>query len=69
MHPVEYIRTRLLKMTQKELAEAMKCSQGAISKWENGLSQPALDDLAKIRKIATKHGIAWSDSIFFAVPR
>ncbi len=38
-------------MTQAELGEALSVTYQAVSKWENGLSQPSIDVLADICKI------------------
>ena len=35
-------------ITQMELAQLIKVSQGAISQWENGNSRPTLDNLVAI---------------------
>ena len=48
------------KMTQSELGEKLNISAQAISKWENGTSEP---DLATIKKIAAIYGVPVSSII------
>ncbi len=48
------------KMTQSELGEKLNISAQAISKWENGTSEP---DLTTIRKIAAIYGVPASSIV------
>ena len=39
------------KLTQKELASALKVKQPSLNRWENGIKTPSLKTLQKISKI------------------
>ncbi|MDN6104856.1 MAG: helix-turn-helix domain-containing protein, partial [Lacticaseibacillus paracasei] len=45
-------------LSQNDLAEAIGISRQAISKYENGLAQPGLDKIAKLRDIL---GVSYAD--------
>lgn len=70
MNPVLYIRTKVLRVSQAELAAiAGVASQGTISKWESGTHDgPSLRELARIRAEVRKRKIRWHDSWLFDVP-
>jgi len=43
-----------LDLTQTDLAEEIKAKQKSISRYENGISLPALETLVKISKVLKK---------------
>lgn len=40
-----------LNMSQKELADKLGVTQGAISQWENGISTPRIEKLIELAKL------------------
>jgi len=47
---IKRLRTEL-KMTQEELGNKLSMSRQAVSHWENGLSEPSIEDLIKLTTI------------------
>lgn len=55
-----------LGMNQKELAERMETSQQAISRWEQGLAEPNLENLKRLSQalsVPVGHFIVKEDSL------
>lgn len=69
MNPLRYIRTELFGLSQIELAKALKMSQAAVSRLENGETVLGADVMTLIRNLARKKKITWDDSLFFDVPK
>lgn len=44
-------------LTQKQLSKHLNITQGAVSHWEKGISNPSVTLANKIVKLATKHGV------------
>ncbi len=59
------IRKEVFGVTQKIMAEIAGVSQPTISNWENGVLDPTLDAMRRIRREAAKRGLRWRDSFFF----
>lgn len=71
MNAVEYIRTKVFKMTQAPFAAVAGVSQPTVSRWEQDSmpgSQPTRAEMENIRKAAMERGLPWDDSWFFQVP-
>jgi DNA-binding transcriptional regulator YiaG len=68
MNAVEYIRTRVFKLTQAPFAEIAGVSQPTVSRWEEDgfvRSEPTREQMNLIRSEAIRRGLPWSDSWFF----
>jgi transcriptional regulator with XRE-family HTH domain len=68
MSALRHIRKSVLGISQADMATIAVVSQGTVSKWENGESDPNLDEMARIRDAAIKREIPWDDSWFFETP-
>jgi transcriptional regulator with XRE-family HTH domain len=53
---IKSIRERL-QMTQVQLSKAMRCTQAAISKYENGIELPSLRAAKVLIKVAKKRSV------------
>lgn len=69
MPTLKTLRTKVLKLSQAELASIVGLDQSRIARWENGTLSPNLTQLAVIRKYAKKHVPGWRDEYFFENPR
>jgi transcriptional regulator with XRE-family HTH domain len=69
MRAIERIRREVFKVKQVAFAVIAGTSQGTVSRWENGESDPSLDQLQKIRDAATEKRLPWNDALFFDVAR
>jgi transcriptional regulator with XRE-family HTH domain len=67
MTPVAHIRRRVLKMTQVQLAAALKVSQPTVCRWERQGLFPA-EYQRRVRALARAAGLPWSDSWFLDAP-
>jgi transcriptional regulator with XRE-family HTH domain len=68
MNAVEYIRTKVFKMTQAPFAAVAGVSQPTVSRWEMDSlpgSQPDREEMERIRSAAIERGLPWNDSWFF----
>jgi DNA-binding transcriptional regulator YiaG len=65
MSPILQLRKRVFGISQAELADIAKTSQGTVSKWESGELEPDREQLALIRSEAQARGLDWSDAWFF----
>jgi transcriptional regulator with XRE-family HTH domain len=68
MNAVEFIRTKVFKLTQAPFAVIAGVSQPTVSRWEepgNTGSEPSRDEMNLIRSEAIKRGLDWNDSWFF----
>lgn len=65
MNPLLHIRKNVLKITQAEMAAISGVRQATVSRWENGLLEPSLDQMRSIREEAVKRGVDWQDGLFF----
>jgi transcriptional regulator with XRE-family HTH domain len=68
MNPLLHIRKNVFGVTQADMAEIAKVSQGTVSKWEKGSLVPDRSELARIRDTAALRGLSWSDSWLFEAP-
>ena len=59
------IRKDVFSVTQAEMGVIAGVPQATISRWEAGLLEPSLTELARIRSEALRRGVAWDDSWFF----
>jgi len=69
MSALRRIRQEIFGINQAEMASIADVSQGTVSKWESGLANPSLDEMARIRAVAAERQIAWDDSWFFEIPQ
>jgi transcriptional regulator with XRE-family HTH domain len=68
MNALRHIRKSVLGISQADMAAIADVSQGTVSKWENGESNPNRDEMSRIRNAAIERGIAWDDAWFFDAP-
>lgn len=68
MGPIEHIRIEVFKASQVEFAAIAGTTQASVSRWENGIQEPDLEEMARIRDEARKRGLAWEDRWFFEIP-
>lgn len=56
-------------MTQMELAEKLDISRQAVSRWEQGISEPSTENLVSIGKLfdVSRKSIYWSNLNFFEI--
>ncbi len=69
MPTLRTLRTKVLKLSQAELAKIVGLDQSRIARWENGTLAPSLPHLAVIRRYAKKHVPGWRDEFFFELPK
>lgn len=69
MNAIHHIRTQVFGAKQSEFAEIANVAQATVSRWENGLCAPSLDEMRRIRDEARLRGLEWSDAWFFAAPQ
>ena len=67
MTPPAYIRKIAFGMTQRQFADALALTPGAISQWETAGRVPSRYQQA-VRSLASDMGRVWSDSWFFETP-
>lgn len=68
MRPIEFIRTKVLDVTQAQLAVIAMTTQPTVSRWEKGDSEPDRGELDLIRAEVISRGHSWNDRWFFEVP-
>lgn len=68
MNPMHHIRTSVLGISQKAMAEIVGRDQATVSRWERGELEPSRDDMERVRNFARSKG-RWSDKLFFEVPQ
>lgn len=68
MNAFRHIRKNVLSLSQAELALIAGVSQGTVSKWENGESNPNRDEMSRIREAAIARDLPWEDVWFFEAP-
>ena len=68
MNALRHIRKNVFRMKQREFAALVGVQQSMVSRWENGLSAPTLDEMQRIRTAASLKRIRWSDRLFFEAP-
>lgn len=66
--PMLHVRKAIFGLSQAEMAVIAGVSQGTVSKWEAGQSEPNRQELDRIRAEAITRGIVWDDRWFFEVP-
>lgn len=69
MHPIQFIRTRVFKTTQDEIAAIAGVKQATVSRWEQGKLEPGRAEMERIRAAAFDRGLPWHDTFFFETPR
>lgn len=65
---IRHIRTNVFGLTQDDFAALLGVPQSVVSRWENGVMQPRLPVLGRIRAAAHERGIEWDDRWFFEQP-
>lgn len=68
MSVIARIRKDVFRCDQAPFARIAGVSQGTVSRWEQGRSEPTRQQLARIRDEALTRGLLWSDSWFFDRP-
>jgi transcriptional regulator with XRE-family HTH domain len=69
MNAILYIRTEIFRVKQSAFAEIAQVGQATVSRWENGIGSPSLEEMARIRTEALSRKLEWDDRWFFAVPQ
>ncbi|HZR62308.1 MAG TPA: helix-turn-helix domain-containing protein [Xanthobacteraceae bacterium] len=67
-NPIQNVRKNILRLSQKVMAEVAGVSQGTVSNWESGASEPTRREMARVRTFAIQRGITWDDRWFFEIP-
>lgn len=62
---MHHIRTSVFRIRQAEMAQIVGVAQSTVSRWEKGLAEPSLSEIARIRQEAIKRRIRWKDAWFF----
>ncbi|KAA0572241.1 helix-turn-helix domain-containing protein [Azospirillum sp. B21] len=68
MNPMHHIRTSVLKISQKAMAEITGRDQATVSRWERGELEPSRDDMERVRNFARSLKRRWDDKLFFEAP-
>lgn len=68
MGMIRHIRKDLFKVTQVEFGEIAGVTQATVSRWEDGILAPDLNELERIRASAIARGLIWDDRMFFERP-
>ena len=63
MSPIEYVRKRVLALTQVEFAGIAGVSQGTVSRWEKSELEPSREEMSRIRAAAIDGGKAMGRSL------
>ncbi len=64
---IHYIRVKVMRMNQTEMAQAIGVARNTISRWELGKAEPLLHDIQAIKKACHWHPL-WNDGLFFDGP-
>ena len=67
--PIEHIRRVVFDVSQSAFAEIAGTTQPSVSRWEQGLQEPDLGEMARIRNAAVERGLSWHDRLFFETPK
>lgn len=70
MNTLRYIRKQVFGVTQREFAEIASVQQSMVSRWENGVAAPTLEEMQRIRAAAAGRRLKsrWNDRLFFDAP-
>lgn len=68
MRPIEHIRKVIFDLSQAAFAEIAGTTQASVSRWESGVQDPDLEEMARIRVAAHVRGLNWNDQWFFESP-
>lgn len=70
MNTILHIRKEVFAVRQQEFAAIAGVPQSRVSRWENGKSEPSLEEMARIRAAAKVRKLKrkWSDDLFFTAP-
>ncbi len=69
MSSLRHIRTNIFRLKQAEFAVVCQVDQSTVSKWESGDLEPSLSQMRRIRDMAKKRRMKWSDKWFFEKPK
>ena len=69
MSPMEFIRRKVLGLSQAGMASLTEVNQATVSRWERGTLEPDRAAMARIRAQAELQGIKWRDKWFFEAPK
>jgi len=61
------IRREIFRATQAEMAAIARVNQATWSRWERGLLEPTIGQIARIRAEAKRRRIRLDDRLFFEV--
>ena len=59
------IRKEVFRCDQTPFGAIAGVSQGTVSRWENGASEPNRSQMKRIRKAAYDGNLLWNDAWFF----
>jgi len=66
---IEHIRRSVFDVSQTAFAKIAGTAQSSVSRWEQGLLEPNLSEMEKIRRAAIARGLPWDDRLFFEMPK
>jgi transcriptional regulator with XRE-family HTH domain len=69
IRPIEHIRRFVFDVSQTAFAEIAGTTQPSVSRWEQGLQEPDLTEMERIRQTALRRGLPWDDRLFFELPK
>lgn len=68
MSELQFIRTQVLQVSQREMAAIAGVDQATVSRWEQRGFEPTREAMKRIRQEAKQRGIEWNDLWFFEAP-
>ncbi len=62
MRRIEFVRRRLLGLTQVDFARLTKVAQATVSRWESGELAPTLSAVTLAKAAVLDRGFSWNDA-------
>ncbi len=69
MTPLRHIRENVFRANQVEFGVIAGVNQSTVSRWESDDLEPSMKELRRIRKVAKRRRLRWSDSLFWETPK
>ena len=61
LNMMRFLRKKVLRMTQEEMAELTGVNQATVSRWETGDLEPSIGQIRLVREAAIAAGVEWND--------